>query len=220
MNGPTRIAFTTEGDRSRNAPLVAEHLRAGGVIAYPTETVYGFGCTLVPEALEALAELKSREARKPFLLLVRSADELPGVRWGDSAKQLADAFWPGPLTLALPAEEGAFPDSVVGAAGTVAARVSPHPAPHAILEAVRRPITSTSVNLPGEPPASDADGAAAVIVAAGAVDRVLLLDGGALAPSEPSTVVDCSVVPPVVLRAGAISLDALRKVIGEIDEGR
>jgi L-threonylcarbamoyladenylate synthase len=212
------IPFATEAERGRNAVYVAEHLHAGGVIAYPTETVYGFGSTLWPEALADLAALKSREAARPFLLLVRSAEDLARVRWTEAGRRLARAFWPGALTLALPAEEGAYPPGVLSAEGTVAARVSPHPAPTAILGAVREPITSTSANLPGERPALDADEVLDVVYALAAFDSVLVLDGGRLQPSPPSTIVDCSREPPRVLRLGAIPLEALRAVVGEIDE--
>lgn len=218
MKGPRRVAFASPAERERNAAQVAEHLRAGGLIAYPTETVYGFGCSLRPDALAELAQLKSREGVKPFLVLVRKAEDLEGVRWTESARRLAAAFWPGPLTLALAAEPGAFPAAVLSSAGTVAARVSPHEAVRAILRALPRPLTSTSANLPGGAPAVDGDEAAAVVQELGAADRILLVDGGRLAPSAPSTIVDCSREPPRLLRAGALPLEALRGADVEIDE--
>lgn len=218
MTRPSRILFRTPTERRRQAARVADHLHDGGVIAYPTETVYGFGCIVREDALARLARLKSREAAKPFLLLVRSAAELVGVRWSDSAHRLADAFWPGPLTLALPVEPGAFPRGVVSAEGTVAARVSPHEGVGAILDAVGVPITSTSVNLPGAPPSDTADEAAEIIAALEGGESVLLLDGGSLPASPPSTIVDCSREPPRLVRAGAVSPDALRRVVREIDD--
>ena len=216
--GVRRVPFATAAERERNAAGVAEHLRSGGLVAYPTETVYGFGCALRRDALAALTALKSREGVKPFLLLVPEAAEPGGVRWTDSARRLAAAFWPGPLTLALPAEAGAFPPGVLAPGGTVAARVSPHPAVRAILEALPRPITSTSVNLPGGTPARDADEVAAVVLQLGAAGNVLMLDGGRLPASPPSTLVDCSREPPCVLRLGAVPLEALRGAVPEIDE--
>ncbi len=218
MKAPRRVPFATRAERERNAAQVAEHLRAGGLIAYPTETVYGFGCALRRDALAELARLKAREGAKPFLLLIRKPEDLEGVRWTQSARRLAAAFWPGPLTLALPAEAGAFPPGVLSPAGTVAARVSPHDAVRAILRALPRPITSTSANLPGGAPAIDGDEAAAVVQELEAVDRVLIVDGGRLAPSAPSTIVDCSREPPRLLRAGALPLEALRGAVPEIDE--
>ncbi len=218
MSAIRRVPFVTGAERQRNAPQVAEHLRSGGLLAYPTETVYGFGCALRRDALAALAQLKSRESAKPFLLLVRDAGSLQGVRWTESARRLAAAFWPGPLTLSLAAEQGAFPPGVLSPAGTVAARVSPHKAVRAILAVLPRPLTSTSANLPGGDPAIDADEVAAVVEELGAADRVLILDGGRLSPSAPSTIVDCSREPPRLLRAGALPLEALRGAVPEIDE--
>ncbi len=223
MSGPgsaglRRIPFVTAAERERNAASVAEHLRSGGLVAYPTETVYGFGCALRRDALDALAALKSREGVKPFLLLVGDVGRLPGVRWTVSARRLSAAFWPGPLTLALDAEPGAFPPGVLAPGGTVAVRVSPHPAVRALLGAFPRPITSTSANLPGASPAQDADEVAEVLRALGALESVLVVDGGRLPPSAPSTLVDCSREPPRVLRVGALPLEALRGAVPEIDE--
>ena len=220
LNLPRRIAFRSAADRAGNAPLVADHLRRNGLIAYPTETVYGFGCALRGEALDALAELKSREERKPFLILAGDISQLRGLRWTPAARALAAAFWPGALTLALEVEGGVYPPSIVSAEGTVAARISPHEAVRAILGALGEPITSTSANRAGEPPAHSAAEASAVVTALGAADQVWIVDGGELPSSAPSTLVDCSREPPRVLRAGALPLTALRSVVPEIDERR
>ncbi len=218
MTGPNILAFRTAQDHARHAPVVADHLRGGGLIAYPTETVYGFGCALREDALEALYALKGREEGKPFLILAGDASELVGVRWTPAARALAQAFWPGALTLALPASAGAYPRHVVSAAGTVAVRNSPHEAVQAILGAFGQPITSTSANRSGDPPARSAAEARGVVEALGAGERVWILDGGELPSSAPSTLVDCSRDPPQVLRQGALPLAALRDVVPEIDE--
>ncbi len=218
LGGIRRLPFATAAERERNALSVAEHLRSGGLVAYPTETVYGFGCALRRDALAALAALKSREGVKPFLLLIGAAADLQGVRWTVAARTLAGQFWPGPLTLALPAAPGAFPDAVLSPGGSVAVRVSPHPAVRAMRGALPRPITSTSANVPGGTPARDADEVVAVVRALGAAERMLVVDGGRLPPSSPSTLVDCSREPPRVLRLGALPLEALRGAVPEIDE--
>lgn len=217
---PRLVAFRTDAERMENAPLVADHLRQNGLIAYPTETVYGFGCGLQDEALAALAGLKSREQRKPFLILAGNVSELSGLRWTPAARALAEAFWPGALTLALEAQPGRYPRAVLSAEGTVAVRISPHTAVRAILGAFGEPITSTSANAPGESPAQSGSEAATVVEALGAADRVWILDGGELPSSAPSTLVDCSREPPRVLRAGALPLTALQGVVPEIDERR
>lgn len=214
---PTLIPFRSAADRAREAPRVAAHLRAGGLIAYPTETVYGFGCALQPEALERLAELKGRGPREPFLLLVERPEEVPELLWTESALRLAAAFWPGPLTLALRAERGHFPERVLGAGGAVAVRSSPHPAVSAILMALGEPVTSTSANRAGEPPAMSAAGVVAQWQALGTPPDLWILDGGPLPPSAPSTIVDCTGPRPRLLREGAIPLTALAGVVGYLD---
>lgn len=214
----TRVPYLLPSDHVANAARVADHLRQGGLVAYPTETVYGFGCTLDPTALERLARLKSREGAKAFLLLVLDRSQLPGLDWTQDARRLAEAFWPGPLTLALRALRP-FPARVTGAGGTVAVRATSHPGIRTLLAALGEPITSTSVNLPGEPPASDAEEVERVVAAVGAGDALWILDGGPLPPSPPSTIVDCSIAPPRILRHGAVTVEELRRVVDGIDGG-
>lgn len=210
---------------------VVPHLRRGGLIAYPTETVYGFGCALRPAPLGVLARLKGRTTERPFLVLVESADEVDDLVWTPSARALADAFWPGPLTLALRlgpsrsvAGQPASPE-IVSPVATVAVRASPHAAVAELLRGFGEPVTSTSANARGAPPASDAPGAAGAALAASraagedAETLFLILDGGALPPSPPSTVLDCSEQRPRLVRAGALSLESLRQVVSGIDHG-
>lgn len=216
----TRVPFESESERAANAPLVSAHLRTGGLIAYPTETVYGFGCAVQPDALERLAALKGRGAEKRFLLLIRSQDDVPGLRWNDAARHLAQAFWPGPLTLALGVENPEMlPSAIVGPEGTVAVRSSPHPAVRAILASFGAPITSTSANRSGAPPAADPAEAAAALRELDIEGQVWLLDGGPLPVSAPSTLVDCSQAPPRVVREGALPEAQLRRVLEETDVG-
>lgn len=212
----TEIDFGTPADQAHHAPAIARHLREGGLIAYPTETVYGFGCALIPSALEALARLKQREVGRPFLLLVRDRTDAHGLWWTESAEALARAFWPGPLTLVLRLERGAYPERVV-ADGAVAVRATPHWGVRSILEALQSPLTSTSANQPGRPAATSAAGARTVLHTVGEYADVWLLDAGELAPSPPSTIVDCARERPRLVRAGAIELDTLKEVVEEID---
>ncbi len=216
--GMDTLPFRTADEVEQALPRVIDHLRADGVIAYPTETVYGFGCAVRPRALERLRALKRRTETKPFLLLVAEPADLPGLHWTQVAERLAAAFWPGPLTLALAASSDALPAAVRSADGTVAVRATPHAGVRRLLQRLGAPITSSSANVPGGEAALDARGAARALAALDGAD-VLLLDGGPLPPSPPSTVIDASCTPPRVLRAGAVGLDALRNVIGEIDAG-
>lgn len=215
------VAFRSDADVERALPRVVDHLRANGVIAYPTETVYGVGCALRAPALEHLARLKRRSADKPFLLLVAARDQVAGLAWTEAARRLADAFWPGPLTIALHAPADMFPPGVRSVDGMVAVRATSHAGMHRLLATFGAPVTSSSANLPGEAAALDAAGAASALAQAGAVAKAgghaLVLDGGPLAPSPPSTLIDASRVPPRIMRAGAVGVEEIREVIGEVD---
>jgi L-threonylcarbamoyladenylate synthase len=177
--------------------------------------VYGLGCALHSVALGRLAAAKKRDF-KPFLLLDNDPPALEGLRWSAAARRLALAFWPGALTLVLPAEPGAYPSEVTGAEGSVAVRSSPHAGVRALAAALGGPITSTSANVPGEAPALAADAAAEVMHRLGLVDGIVL-DGGSLAPSRSSTIVDGRGTRPRVSRHGVLTIERLRSVCEEID---
>jgi L-threonylcarbamoyladenylate synthase len=203
------VPFTTAAQIDAALPAVVEHLGRDRLVAYPTETVYGFGGAVTAGACAALRRLKRREPHHPFLLLVDGADGVAGVTWSATARTLARLFWPGPLTIVLPAEPGAFPAEVVSGDGGVALRASPHAGALALIRAWRAPLTSTSANATGRPPARDTD---EVVAALGELDAedVFVLDGGALPPSRPSTVVACQDSFVRVLREGAVDSDTLR----------
>lgn len=208
------LPFGNDRQIEESARTAVAHLRADGLLAYPTETVYGFGCALREAALGRLVELKRREASKPFLILI--PDWPPaGVVWTPVADRLAAAFWPGPLTLVLAVEANGYPAAVC-AEGRVAVRATPHEGVRHLLRLLGAPITSTSANTPGTPPARDATGAQAAFEALG-VDDGLVLDGGLLPASASSTIVDASGSRPVVLRQGAIGTDAVARGFGGVD---
>jgi L-threonylcarbamoyladenylate synthase len=211
-----RIPFSTPPDVLAAIPLVTAHLRSGGAIAYPTETVYGFGGMLNPLALKRVAELKSRDQSRPFLLLISNPAQCPQLEWNEAARKLAQEFWPGPLTLALRATSGEFPAAVVSSSGTVAVRETPHAGLRTLLNVLGEPITSSSANLRGDAPAQSADQAAAALEELGAHD-VMLLDGGVLPSAQPSTLIDCSTDPVRVLRVGSISVESVRAVVEHLD---
>ncbi len=201
-----RLPYATTEQRRSAEEYVRRHLAAGGILAYPTETVYGLGCALIPLALEALAAFKGE---RPFLLLIRDRSDAAELLWTAEAERLARRFWPGPLTLALSASAGTFPPQVVGSDGAVAVRVSPHPGVADLLSAAAGPLTSTSANFPGEPPARSGDEAAGV---ASAFPGSLVLDAGELPFQRPSTIVRCAEVVRVI-REGAIPTSELRTVV-------
>lgn len=211
-----RVAFQTHEDVMAAIPQVIDHLRRDGAIAYPTETVYGFGGLLTEPALKRVAQLKSRAENKPFLLLVSNPAQCAGLEWNEDARRLAQNFWPGPLTLALRATSGEYPVHVVSDSQTVAVRETPHPGLRSLLDVLGEPITSTSANLPRQSPAADADAVAGILRELAAHD-VMLLDGGGLAASAPSTLVDCSVTPLRVMRVGSIPVEELREVVEHLD---
>lgn len=188
------------------------HLQEGRVLAYPTETVYGFGSTIDGEAVERLVVLKKRPPAKPFLLLISDTPMLAriGLHLTQTASMLAARHWPGPLTLVLPGGERRIPDRLRGPEGGIAVRWTPHTGLQRLISVLGDPITSTSANLPGVAPARTAREILdqwSVPIARG---ELLLLDGGTLASSPASTVVDCTGRFPRVIRPGAISAATLR----------
>lgn len=194
---------------------VAAHLRAGGLIAYPTETVYGFGGLARSDAVARLEAVKPRSGKSGFLILVNRPDRVADLGWTPAATRLAQAFWPGPLTLVLSDPAGSQPSGVKSPEGTVAVRVSPHPFVTSLLEGLDTGLTSTSANAPGRPPARNAAAAGRAADELGAGPELWLVDGGELPVSPPSTLVDASGSTPRVLREGAISEDRIRTVMSE-----
>lgn len=213
---PARVDVRTEPYDPASLAAVVGHLRDGGLVAYPTETVYGFGCLARPEPVRRLLELKGREPDRPLLLLIPGPEAVSGLEWTPEARELARAFWPGAVTLVLADPARRFPPGVRSPRGGVAVRRTPHPVAQALVEALGEPLTSTSVNAPGDEPARTADEAEAVIRKLGCGDETWLLDGGALPPSEPSTIIDCTGPDLRVLREGAVPVSRLRCVRPEL----
>ena len=199
------------------APAVA-HLRAGGLIAFPTETVYGLGSRPRTPELQALQRLKGRRPDKPFLLLVSHRDmaEAQGLAFNDAATALARAFWPGPLTLVLPGGSGRLPDLLRGPEGGIAVRWTSHRGMARLVQALEEPVTSTSANLPGQPPAPGAEALTRDFGDAVAAGTLVVLDGGVLGNSPPSTVVDCTQPAPRLVREGALTIAELRRAVGRL----
>ena len=212
------IAYTTADEVEAAIPRVVAHLEAGGLLAYPTETVYGLGSTPKVADVRALAALKGRRPGKPFLLLVSSRHmaEGQGLAFGEGANALARAFWPGPLTLVLPGGGGRLPDELRGPEGGIAVRWTSHRDIARLVAALDQPLTSTSANIPGQSPAPGADAIVRDFAAAVESGRLLVLDGGVLGNSPSSTIVDCTQSPPRLVREGAITLAELRRAAGSL----
>jgi L-threonylcarbamoyladenylate synthase len=198
--------------REQAVRRAAELLRAGRLVALPTETVYG----LAANALDAAAvgrifAAKNRPAHNP--LIVHVADESMARRcvagWPPVAAALARAFWPGPLTLVLP-RAAIIPDVVTAAGPTVAVRWPAHPVMRAVIEACGFPLAAPSAN-----PANRLSPTTARHVAEGLTGRVpLILDGGPCAVGIESTVLDATVAPPRVLRPGRIAAEEIAAIAG------
>jgi L-threonylcarbamoyladenylate synthase len=212
---PRGLPFWSAEEVGTALPRALAHLQADRVLAYPTETVYGFGTMIHEEAVQRLVTLKRRPEGKPFLLLIHDTPMLARFKLTltPSASMLAARHWPGPLTLVLPGGEGRVADRLRGPEGGIAVRWTPHPGLQRLLGALGDPITSTSANLPGRPAAQSAAAILAEWGPALAREEILLLDAGRLAPSAPSTVVDCMTDVPRIIRPGAIPAATLRESV-------
>lgn len=215
---PLAVPFWSPEEIEHALKNAIAHLNARRVLAYPTETVYGFGGGVDRESVANLIALKGRPPNKPFLLIVSSSDMLArlGLHLTTHASQLAARFWPGPLTLVLPGGEKRVPDQLRGPEGGVAVRWTPHPGLARLVQAYGEPITSTSANRPGIPPATSAHEIIEQWGDAVKGGSLHVLDGGQLVESQPSTVVDCTGRRPRVIRPGAISTATLRESVPDV----
>jgi L-threonylcarbamoyladenylate synthase len=186
-------------------------LRAGGVVALPTDTVYGIAVALdAADGIERLFEVKRRPLDKGIVLLLDDASQAESIGvMGPAATALTAALWPGGLTVVVAQRpDAAFPAVLTGGAGTIGLRVPDHPTPRLLAQGVG-PLPTTSANVSGQPEARDAKEILAQL--GDGVD--LILDGGAAPGGPPSTVVDCSGERPLVLRDGAIPVARLVSIL-------
>jgi L-threonylcarbamoyladenylate synthase len=176
-------------------------LRAGGVVAFPTDTVYGLAVDpRSGAAVRALFDLKGRPGDSALPVIAGSLEQVEACfgTLDASSRALADRFWPGPLSLILPAPVG-FDAAVHAGQETIAVRVPDHRVARLLAGAFGHPITATSANLSGDPPAA-ASGQIDAVIRAGA----LVIDAGPAPGGRPSTIVDARSVPPRLVRAGAV----------------
>ncbi len=212
---PIRSSMTTilkvDAD---NITTAADVLRRGGLVAFPTETVYGLGANaLDPAAVERVFVAKGRPAVNPIIVHVAAGDQVSVVAadWPESAARLAERFWPGPLTLVLP-KTVALPDIVTAGGPTVGVRVPAHPVALALLRAAGVPIAAPSANRSTELSPTTADHVLRGL--AGRID--LILDGGPTSGGIESTVLDLTADPPRLLRPGLVTPQQIEAVIGSI----
>lgn len=205
----TDARVVPDGPAGREAAVAA--LREGGIVALPTDTVYGIAVALgTSGGIEALFAAKHRPPERGIVLLLEAAEQARSIAiWPASADRLARAFWPGGLTIVVPQRpDVSLPAVLTGGAPTIGLRVPDHDAPRQLARELG-PLPTTSANRSGEPEAPDAAGIVRQLGDAVA----LVLDGGRAHGGPASTVVDCSQDPPQVLRAGAISAEAIDAVL-------
>jgi L-threonylcarbamoyladenylate synthase len=190
-----------------------EHVARGGLVAFPTETTWGLGADARSDAaIERLRAWKGRDAAKPVSVLVSGVEDFAalGAAPSPAARRLAEAFWPGPLTLVVPVRAKLAP-GIAGAEGAVGLRCSPHPVAAGLARLARRrgigPLTATSLNRSGEPDCRTRADAARIADA-----EIPLVDGPDAGGEPPSSVVDAT-GEPVVLREGALSRREIARVL-------
>ncbi|MFB0537588.1 MAG: L-threonylcarbamoyladenylate synthase, partial [Anaerolineae bacterium] len=191
-------------------------LSAGGLVAFPTDTVYGVGAhALQPQAVEKIYAAKIRPRDKAIPLLLATPDDLSLVAEGvpPVVHLLAERFWPGGLTLVL--RKRAIVSAAVSPGPTVAVRVPDHPVTQALSAALGAPLAATSANLAGNP--SPVTAQEVVGELAGRIE--LILDGGPCPGGIPSTVLDLTTDPPTILRSGAITEEDIRDILPSLQRG-
>ncbi len=204
-------AVAPEADKIARA---ADVLRSGGVVAFPTETVYGLGANaLDTDAIARIYAAKGRPSHNPLIVHVADAEAAQQfvTAWPEAAAKLAAKFWPGPLTLALPRQTN-VPDGVTGGGPNVALRVPAHPVALALLRAAEFPLAAPSANRSN---AVSPTRAAHVLQSLGG--RIpLILDGGATSGGIESTVLSLAEIPPRLLRPGLVAISEIEAIVGPI----
>jgi L-threonylcarbamoyladenylate synthase len=189
-------------------------LKNGGIVAYPTDTVYGLGaCMTDINAVDRIFQVKGRPKGMALPVLLADQKQIAEIVMAvtPSAKRLADEFFPGALTIILPKSTN-VPGIITGGGRTIAFRIPNHPVPLALVNGLGKPIVGTSANLSGQPSALTA---AEVRNQIG--DKIdMVIDGGKCPGGIESTVIDLSGERPVIRRQGAISIEKLRKILPDI----
>lgn len=214
----TEVLPAFAGEHELNTEAIekaGELLRAGEVVAIPTETVYGLAANAYDgNAVSKIFKAKGRPQDNPLIVHIAKVETLSDLvaEVPEAAKKLAAAFWPGPLTMILPKSEK-IPDAVSAGLPTVAVRMPSHPVAHAVIEAAGVPLAAPSANLSGSPSPTNAK-----YVLEDMHDRSpLILDGGNSAVGVESTVITLATARPRVLRPGGITVEQLRALLGEVD---
>ena len=210
----TQVIKTDENNLKNAAEAAASLLRNGEVVAIPTETVYGLAANAFDgKAVAKIFKAKSRPMDNPLIVHIAEFGELEALvsNVPESAKILAEKFWPGPLTMIMP-KSGKIPDEVSAGLETVAVRMPSHPAARAVIKAAGVPLAAPSANISGSPSPTNAR-----YVLADMNGKIpLILDGGQCSVGVESTVITLASNPPRVLRPGGITVEQLRESLGEV----
>ncbi len=194
----------------------AQQLASGGLVAFPTETVYGLGAAArSPLAVRRIYAAKGRPSGHPLIVHLSTAEQ--AWQWGassESARILAEAFWPGPLTLILQRLAG-VPDEVTGGRNTVGVRIPAHPVAQALLSAFADGVAAPSANRFGRVSPTTAEH-----VRSEFGDEVMVLDGGSCSVGVESTIVDLTSDQPAILRPGGVSVSAIEALVGPLGQSQ
>lgn len=193
----------------------ARLVRAGELVVFPTDTVYGVGSDATnDQAMEALVRLKGRPPGKPLIVLIAAAEEAARYAvFDERAEHIARTLWPGPVTLVLRRREACALSPLVSAeTGSVALRLPANLTALKLIEAAERPLAAPSANPPGEPTPRTAAGVARVLGEAVA----MILDGGPAPSALPSTVVDLTAPKAVIVRHGAVPAERITALVGPL----
>jgi len=194
--------------------IAAEVLRAGGTVAFPTETVYGLGANALDAlALRKIFEAKGRPADNPLIVHIAHKEDVDRLvrEIPKKAKLLMESFWPGPLTMVFK-KSGLVPDVITAGLDTVAIRMPSHAIAKNLIEMAGVPVAAPSANLSGRPSPTQAGHVIEDML--GRVD--IIISGGGCAVGLESTVLDVTEEVPVILRPGGVTLEALTEVVGEV----
>jgi L-threonylcarbamoyladenylate synthase len=191
--------------------IASNAILSGSVIALPTDTFYALAADPFNlRAVEQIFQIKGRQPWKPLLLLIDTVDHAESIaqRIPDIFYELAEEFWPGPLTIILPAAKH-VPLKITGGTGTVGMRIPNCDLARDLVQAIDAPIVGTSANLSAHPPCSSAEEVLGQL--GGKIE--LILDSGKLTATAPSTIIDLTKTPPVIVREGAIASNVLGKYL-------
>ncbi|MCF0141048.1 MAG: threonylcarbamoyl-AMP synthase [Mogibacterium sp.] len=203
-----RLEITEEG-----ISKAGEIIRKGGLVAFPTETVYGLGAdALNADAVRAVYAAKGRPSDNPMIVHIAEVEDVYDLATevNESTKKLMEAFWPGPVTFVLP-KKSIVPDATTGGLGTVAVRLPASETARKVIAASERPIAAPSANISGKPSPTTAEDVLEDMD--GRIDAVLM--GEACGVGIESTVIDCTGETPVILRPGFVTAEMVSEILGK-----